>query len=125
MINNNIKIYTSYFGALKRLDKDIVPISICAKAPDWYTGLQYKKVAPSWAIFNEWKLSKDNKKYTEHFISEILQNLNIEDVLADLHIMAEGKDIALICYEIPDAFCHRHLVANWINEKTSMEVVEF
>ena len=36
-------IYTSYFGNLKNLPKNITPISICAKAPVWYTGLQYKK----------------------------------------------------------------------------------
>lgn len=35
-------IYTSYFGKLKNLPKEIIPISICGKAPDWWTGLQYK-----------------------------------------------------------------------------------
>ena len=27
-----------------------------------------------------------------------------------------GKDIALICYEKPSDFCHRHLVAEWLNK---------
>lgn len=38
-------LYTSYFAQLKNLSNDIVPISICGKAPNWYDGLQYKKVS--------------------------------------------------------------------------------
>ena len=36
-------IYTTYFAQLRNLPKNIIPISICAKAPSWYNGLQYKK----------------------------------------------------------------------------------
>lgn len=28
--------------------------------------------------------------------------------------LSGGKDIALICYEKPTDFCHRHLVAEWL-----------
>ena len=28
----------------------------------------------------------------------------------------EYIDIALVCYEAPDKFCHRHLVADWFNK---------
>ena len=41
-------LYTSYFAKLKKLPKHIIPISICGKAPAWYTGLQYKKLAPKY-----------------------------------------------------------------------------
>lgn len=47
-------IYTSYFAKLKSLPDNIVPISICGKAPNWYTGLQYKKLAPKYDFFMEW-----------------------------------------------------------------------
>lgn len=44
-------IYTSYFAKLKELEKhNIIPISICGKAPDWYKGLQYKKLAPKYGF---------------------------------------------------------------------------
>ena len=48
-------IYTSYFAKLKSLPDNIVPISICGKAPDWYEGLQYKKLAPKYDFFMKWK----------------------------------------------------------------------
>lgn len=36
----------------------------------------------------------------------------------------DGKDICLICYEKPNDFCHRHLVADWFREN-GYEAVEF
>ena len=47
-------IFTSYFAKLSKLPSDVVLISICGKAPDWYTGLQYKKLAPKYQFFMEW-----------------------------------------------------------------------
>ena len=39
-------IYTSYFGKLKSLPKNIVPVAICGGLPEWYHGAWYKKLAP-------------------------------------------------------------------------------
>ena len=47
-------IYTSYFAKLNKLPNNIIPISICGKAPDWYKGLQYKKLAPKYDFFIKW-----------------------------------------------------------------------
>ena len=109
-------IYTSYFGALKRIPPDIVPISICGKAPEWWTGKQYKKLAPKWSFFQEWKQNHDNDYYTECFKEQVLDKLDPTQVVADLEALAEGRQFILLCYEKPLEFCHRHLVADWFNE---------
>lgn len=114
-------IYTSYFEKIKQLEKnDIIPISICGKAPEWYKGLQYKKLAPKYGFFMEWKKNHDNDYYIEHFQKEVLDRLVACEVMEDLFslksLQDKGKDIALICYEKPSDFCHRHLVADWLNE---------
>ena len=108
-------IYTSYFAQLRNLPKNIIPISICGKAPDWYKGIQYKKLAPKYGFFMEWKQNHDNDFYIEHFQKEVLDTLDIHTVLNELYNLSEGKDIALICFEKPADFCHRHLVSKWIN----------
>lgn len=41
-------IYTSYFAQLRNLPENIIPVSICGKAPNWYHGYQYKKLAPKY-----------------------------------------------------------------------------
>ena len=110
-------IYTSYFAKLKELEKhNIIPISICGKTPDWYKGLQYKDLAPKYGLFMEWKKNHDNNYYIQCFNEQVLKNLNVENVIFQLYSLARAKDIALICYEKPSDFCHRHLVAEWLNQ---------
>ena len=69
-------IYTSYFAKLKSLPDNIVPISICGKAPDWYKGLQYKKLAPKYDFFMRWKENHDNDYYIKCFNEQVLSKLN-------------------------------------------------
>ena len=114
-------IYTSYFAKLKSLPEHIVPISICGKAPDWYKGLQYKKLAPKYDFFMEWKKNHDNGYYIKCFNEQVLDKLDIREVYSDLwhlsdNTMLTEPDICLVCYEKPSDFCHRHLVADWLNK---------
>lgn len=113
-------IYTSYFAKLKSLPDNIVPISICAKAPDWYKGLQYKKLAPKYDFFMKWKENHDNEEFIENYVAQVLKQLNPMKVVADLYYQLNAApcscDIALICFEKPSDFCHRHLVADWLTK---------
>lgn len=114
-------IYTSYFGNLSKIPEYIIPISICGKAPDWYKGLQYKKLAPKYDFFMKWKETHDNDYYIKNFKEKVLDKLNTANVVIDLYELAgidgtEGKEICLICYEKPEDFCHRHLVADWLSK---------
>ncbi len=116
-------MYTGYFARLKAYEAaGLIPLSICGKAPDWYQGMQYKKYAPKWSFFNEWKNGTehrgDNNYYIEHFNSEVLANLNFETEKAELEKLSNNQldKIILLCYEKPQDFCHRHLMADWFNQ---------
>ncbi len=115
-------IYTSYFAQLKNLPSNIISISICGKPPKWYKGLQYKKLAPKYDFFQEWKRNHDNDYYIKCFQEQILDKIDILTVMRNLFDLlpndgsAVGCRIALICYEKPSDFCHRHLVADWFNK---------
>ena len=109
-----MKIYTSYFAKLKNLPENIIPIAICSKSPEWYKGLEYKKLSPKYSFFIEWKKTHDNNYYIEHFNKEVLDLLDVNIILNELTELSNGNDIALICYEKSNDFCHRHLVANWL-----------
>ena len=133
-------IYTSYFANIKKLPNNYIPISICGKAPDWYKGLQYKKLAPKWEFFKKWKETKDNEYYIEHFQKEVLILINQEKIIQELESLIKNSsdidenikasmydehytiwnnpniNIVLICYEKPNDFCHRHLVAKWLTD---------
>ena len=111
-------IFTSYFAKLKNLPDNAIPVSICGKAPDWYKGCQYKKLAPKYSFFSKWKETHDDDYYIQHFYEEILNTLNANEVIKEIYslIQDKDKDIILICYEKPGDFCHRHLVAEWLTE---------
>jgi hypothetical protein len=128
-----VLIYTSYFANLKSL-QGCIPISICGKAPEWYTGKQYKKLAPKYDFFMEWKRNHDNDYYTRCFTEQILSHLDAHHVYDDLYDIANDfvnslpdddmrkerqnlgfpNIVVLLCYEKPTEFCHRHLVSNWL-----------
>jgi len=109
-------LYTTYFANSSTLALDITPVSICGQAPAGYKGLKYKKLAPKWEFFKQWKQTGDNHYYVRCFAEQVLDKLNADEVYQELVGLAKNTDIALVCYEKPDDFCHRHLVANWFRE---------
>ena len=112
-----MKIYTSYFGA--KISKDIEKIAIVRYLPRWFNGINYQTLAPSKEIFR----MNDEKRFTEIF-SKHLCSLNAAKIVNELRLLSGGKDIALLCYEKPGDFCHRHLVANWL-KNNGFNVVEY
>lgn len=127
-------IYTSYFAKLRELPSNIIPVAICGKAPDGYHGLQYKKLAPKYEFFSEWKKTHDNDYYIRCFNEQVLEKTNMREVMNDIWdlLAPTTKEwfsiyncpfwrnldlhIVLVCYEKPEEFCHRHLVAAWLTE---------
>lgn len=134
-------IYTTYFDNLKNLPSNVFPIAICGKCPDDYKGLKYPKLAPKKGFWLEWEKNKDNDFYVQHFNDEVLSNLNVEDCIAELYdLLPEDVkqilyitncppwenphyQIALVCFEKPNEFCHRNQVADWINNYMKRKIV--
>lgn len=122
-------MYTGYFAHIKKYkEAGLTPIAICGGLPGWYDGLWYKKLAPKWSFFNEWKNGTehkgDNEYYIEHFNKEVLDYLSQDSVFEDLVTIAGTDKIILLCYEKPSDFCHRHLVAEWF-EKGGFDCKEY
>lgn len=109
-----MKIYTSNFANLRKIPSDIVPISICAKSPHWFHGIEYKTLAPSYEILSNWKNNHDAIQYMFNFNFKILGHLHARKVVEDLSSLSRGNDLVLLCYENRDCFCHRHLVSQWL-----------
>ena len=125
-----MKIYTSYFAVANKLPPDMIKISIAGKAPDGWNGLKYRALAPRWTFFESWQQTKDNDYYIECYNEQVLSKLDPQSVLDKLKTAylfmrnrnnneeisyTADSDLCLMCYEKPDSFCHRHLVADWLN----------
>ena len=122
-------IFTSYFGKIKKFPVNVFPVAICAGVPSWYTGSVYSKLAPPYELLMQWKCDHNNDNYEECFNEVVLNKLEIIRVLDDLQLMlpddirrkmqspvyhSSDYHIALVCYEKPTDFCHRHIVADWL-----------
>lgn len=107
-------IFTTYFAKLPKLPEDIIPISIAVKPPAGYKGLSYSKLFPTEEMVRRYKKTKDEMSYIRYYQNNILNALNPYDVLEDLRKLAGSDKVALVCYEKPGDFCHRHLVAKWL-----------
>jgi len=117
-----MNIYTSYFAkATELLNNGIVPISIAVGPPKWWRHLEYKSLAPTWYMV---KTNIGREKYIEEY-SKILSALDPCNVLIELDRLAEGNDFALLCWEKPTDFCHRHLCAEWLMDGTGCEIKEY
>lgn len=99
--------------------KGELAVSIAGKAPQDYIGREYKKLAPTYDIYSQYKNTGDYQRYTKRFFEEVLSKLNPQEVYEEL-----GEDAVLLCYEFPGNFCHRRLVAKWFKDELGIIVKE-
>jgi len=122
-------IYTSYFSAAEKLaekHKDVRFVSIAGYSPEWIRVnlLKYRDLAPKREWWQEWHSTFENNLesseskawYVEKYEDTVLSELTPERVASDLSVLAEGADVCMLCWERPDKFCHRHIVAEWLNK---------
>ena len=131
-----MKVYTSYFANLKQLeDSNIYSVAICNKVPSFFQGPNIESVAPNNSILYEYKKSAQDasaqEQYKERYINEVLCAYRFHpeyliDLLTFFSSQEDNKDIALVCYERPEDFCHRHILAEWLNERIpTLNIEEF
>ena len=93
--------------------RDPNAVAICAGVPKGWGGRQYRALAPRWNM-----LKLPEAEYRAEYAA-ILARLDPAQVFADL-----GPDAILLCWEQPGEFCHRRLIAEWLEENLGVEVPE-
>ena len=94
-------------------------IGISIGTPKFFYEHTMKELAPRYDM-----LQMPEDAYRIEF-AKILNRLNAFEVLKRIKTIANEKDVALLCYEKPNDFCHRHLVAEWLKKEAGFEVKEF
>ena len=107
---------TSYFA---KSANNYYAVSICGRAPLWYLGREYRILAPKIDFFKKYKEDGDEVYYTEQYHKRVLDQLDPHQVYKDL-----GENAVLLCYEKPEDFCHRFLVAKWLEKHIGIEIKE-
>lgn len=117
-----MKIYTSYFGNKRNLDKAGIKIICVAVIKPRYMAVdQILSVAPTRYMISS-ACSED--EYLRLY-NQILSNLNAHDIVAKIESLSGGHDVALCCYEKKKEECHRYILAKWIEKNTGIKVKEY
>jgi len=106
---------TSYFAKYKGHSG----VSIALGTPPWFVGKTYPNLFPSWDLIKEFKEYSDEAAYTKAYYEQVLIKLDPQEVYDDL------KDSVLLCWEKSGVFCHRRLVAQWIEDSLGIKVEEY
>lgn len=120
-----MKIYTSYFGNINNLIKNnIIPIGVCCYPPNDFKGVNLTSIAPTPDILNNCR--SNHQEFRKRYKAEVLSIFKDPNLFIDrLRFITDNKDCALCCFEKPDEFCHRHLIADWLNETLNLDVHEY
>lgn len=87
----------------------------------------YPVLAPKKWLFEP--AYKNYDAYRERYFNEILSPLNPQKVWDELHALTANYEPVLLCHEHypdhkPDDWCHRRMVAQWLQGALGVEVPE-
>lgn len=113
-------IFTSYYAKAKQLKG--VKISISRSTPEGCADMKTGDVfGPDWDTLSRYKRDHNESAYTAAYFAK-LHRLERAGKLAPLIAMlrkleTQSEDVFLLCYEKPSDFCHRHLLAQYLNQR--------
>lgn len=97
-------------------------IAISRKPPDWYTGTALPELAPTWEMI---MAHKEGNITEMDFISMYVDLLHRQRFDPNKFIEPLPDPTFLLCYEKPGDFCHRRVLAEWIELKTGIAIPEW
>lgn len=111
-------IYTSNY-ARKGNDPNAIAISVGLK--EWNKHLpQLKQLAPTWDMVMG---NLSHAEYTRQYIA-LLEEREF-DPQKFLAMFDDNEDYFLLCYEPPSEFCHRRVLAEYIEQHTGVVIPEW
>lgn len=123
-----MKIYTSYFAKLKKiLDEGYFPISITRYPPKGIDVAELKLFAPSEELLRKIKSGEIDETEYEKIYRKEMEKFDFNLVWEGFEQISEingKKDLVLLCYEKSGDFCHRHIFASLMVEKTNNRIEE-
>ena len=118
-------IYTGYYSKMKEYaDSGLTLLSISRTKPEFAKScIDIPQLFPSDKILWDHKKGKiDEMEYTSKQLYQ-LNELGVDRIIKMIQIF--GDNVVLLCWESPEKFCHRHILADYINKNSNINVEEF
>jgi len=123
-------IYTSYWGNLRAIREDgrFLPVQISRGFPKY---MKREDIPKALHLAPEWSWMKEEKHLYDAHFQRLLDALNPEVVWLEMqqHAKNAGKLApVLMCFEKPpfteENWCHRRIVAEWLEKSLNVTVPE-
>jgi len=112
-------IYTSNYS---RMGSSPYAIAISAYPPKFFRGPHIKALAPPWKLVENYKAGH----ITEHqYAEQYFNHLLMLETSAQEIVESIPDNSILLCFESPFDFCHRRLLALWIENETTIKIPEW
>lgn len=118
-------IYTGYYSKIKAYtDAGLKLLSISRTKPGFVKNcIDVPPLFPNEKILWGYKKGDiDEMEYTSKYLEQ-LENIGIDKILKTIEIF--GDDVVLLCWESPEKFCHRHILADYINKHSKLKIKEY
>ena len=118
-------IYTGYYSKIKEYaDAGLRLLSISRTKPGFAKDcVDVPPLFPDEKILWDYKKGDiDEMEYTSKYLAQ-LDDIGIDRIIKTIQIF--GDDVVLLCWESPEKFCHRHILADYINRNSDLVVEEF
>ena len=86
---------------------------------------EYKALAPNWKILDKFKRKVISEEKFILAYKEQLNELNPSSVVEHLNLLTAGEEPVLMCHCSKTKFCHRHLLADWLETQLGIHIKEF
>jgi len=108
-------VKTSYFAKYKEGERGV---SIATGSPAWFKGRTYPPLNPGWVLAKSFQNNQDEEYFTKMYHELVLDKLDPKKVFDDL------RGCTLLCWEKSGEFCHRRVVARWLEEALGVTINE-
>ena len=120
---NSMNIYTGNYEKCKA--GNLISISFDKGKDAGFNGKAMTELAPFRDFFHIWRDNtgkipeeENTRYYIEQYYNKVLSKVDI------MSLLEKEEDPILLCYEDSKDFCHRHVLAEYINIKYGLVVPE-
>ena len=120
-----MQVFTSCFKFAKGLDESkYFVVSISRFPPKGFKGYKCFEFAPPADLLRRFKNGLSQYQYSVKYRRVVLDNIDVHKVFENLAVQACGRDIVLCCFEPAFDFCHRRLLAQYVQEVWGYSIEE-
>ena len=116
-------IYIGYYSKVKDYKKAGYTVVSISRTEPFQVDGKISLLCPDEKILWEYKHGEiDEIEYTCQY-KEQLERIGIKNILMAIHKF--GENVVLLCWEAPDKFCHRHILSEYINRNSKLNIREY